>query len=440
MPACSRRLAERRRPTWKRSWPAIDDAVAQRDARVRDDRSVGKRCPTLVEGLTLTREVIAGAQGRRRAVPAPHQGAAVSGRDQPRAWPRADGARPAGRHAGADGRGGGVCAAGVDGAPVPGQTIRSARAAGQSRRRPDHVRSRRLDRTVLATCRRAGLECDATCGAALRLRSLPGIKRDTASISRDAGRRCADEHASRTSLGPAWQESRYTLSDPAQFGRPAGPAPLVAVARYTIDGVPVEIRETVRTARSQAAVRRCAARSAERAAPRRQRDPVERDRAARFRCQPRGARGVAAAQRRNRRRAARCHCGCPPAGRPIRRRSRSRLRVLASARRTVFGPPGFDRRPALPRRGGRDRGRERVSRRLRADRSSRSRSPLSRIDRPRPRCAASSVTTVPGLKVGYVMGDRRSGAARPAAAGRAGDACSASASWRRPICRPTTPS
>jgi hypothetical protein len=41
-------------------------------------------------------------------------------------------------------------------------------------------------------------------------------------------------------------ESRYTLSDSAQFGRPAGPVPLVAVARYTIEGVPVEIRETVR--------------------------------------------------------------------------------------------------------------------------------------------------------------------------------------------------
>jgi LmbE family N-acetylglucosaminyl deacetylase len=47
---------------------------------------------------------------------------------------------------------------------------------------------------------------------------------------------------SRTGLA----ESRYMLSDAAQFGRPAGPAPLVAVARYTIEGVPVEIRETVR--------------------------------------------------------------------------------------------------------------------------------------------------------------------------------------------------
>jgi LmbE family N-acetylglucosaminyl deacetylase len=42
------------------------------------------------------------------------------------------------------------------------------------------------------------------------------------------------------------QESRYTLSDPTQFGRPASAPPLVAVARYSVDGVPVEIRETVR--------------------------------------------------------------------------------------------------------------------------------------------------------------------------------------------------
>jgi LmbE family N-acetylglucosaminyl deacetylase len=42
------------------------------------------------------------------------------------------------------------------------------------------------------------------------------------------------------------QESRYTLSDPAQFGRPAPAPPLVATARYTVNGVPVEMRETVK--------------------------------------------------------------------------------------------------------------------------------------------------------------------------------------------------
>ncbi len=47
---------------------------------------------------------------------------------------------------------------------------------------------------------------------------------------------------SRTGL----HESRYTLSDPSQFGRPVTPAPLTAVARYEVNGVPVEIRETVK--------------------------------------------------------------------------------------------------------------------------------------------------------------------------------------------------
>ncbi len=42
------------------------------------------------------------------------------------------------------------------------------------------------------------------------------------------------------------QESRYTLADPASFGRAASLAPLVAVARYTFDGVPVTLREVVK--------------------------------------------------------------------------------------------------------------------------------------------------------------------------------------------------
>src|SRR5688572_5808564 len=48
------------------------------------------------------------------------------------------------------------------------------------------------------------------------------------------------------------QESRYTLSDPAQFGKPVSTAPLRSVARYSIDGVPIEIRETVRRRESKA--------------------------------------------------------------------------------------------------------------------------------------------------------------------------------------------
>ena len=42
------------------------------------------------------------------------------------------------------------------------------------------------------------------------------------------------------------REDRYTLLTPADFSRPASPPPAVAVARYSVGGVPVEIRETVR--------------------------------------------------------------------------------------------------------------------------------------------------------------------------------------------------
>ena len=42
------------------------------------------------------------------------------------------------------------------------------------------------------------------------------------------------------------QESRYTLTDQAQFGRPASRPPLRAVGRYFIEGVSIEIRDTVK--------------------------------------------------------------------------------------------------------------------------------------------------------------------------------------------------
>ncbi len=48
------------------------------------------------------------------------------------------------------------------------------------------------------------------------------------------------------------QESVYTLSDPSQFSRPDSAPPLRAVARYSIDGVPIEIRDTVKRLESKA--------------------------------------------------------------------------------------------------------------------------------------------------------------------------------------------
>jgi hypothetical protein len=44
----------------------------------------------------------------------------------------------------------------------------------------------------------------------------------------------------------AFTENRYTLSDPSSFGRPFNAAPLVAVARYSVGGVPVEMTSVVR--------------------------------------------------------------------------------------------------------------------------------------------------------------------------------------------------
>lgn len=44
----------------------------------------------------------------------------------------------------------------------------------------------------------------------------------------------------------AFTENRYTLSDPSSFGRPFNPPPLVAAARYVVNGVPVEISDVVR--------------------------------------------------------------------------------------------------------------------------------------------------------------------------------------------------
>lgn len=47
------------------------------------------------------------------------------------------------------------------------------------------------------------------------------------------------------------QESVYTLNDPAHFGKPASPPPLSVVARYSIDGVPIEIRDSVKRRESK---------------------------------------------------------------------------------------------------------------------------------------------------------------------------------------------
>src|SRR5262245_51304475 len=44
----------------------------------------------------------------------------------------------------------------------------------------------------------------------------------------------------------AFTENRYALSDPSLFGRPFNQAPLVAIAKYTVNGVEVEMMEVVK--------------------------------------------------------------------------------------------------------------------------------------------------------------------------------------------------
>ena len=51
----------------------------------------------------------------------------------------------------------------------------------------------------------------------------------------------------------AFTENRYTLSDPLIFGRPFNPAPLVAIANYTVNGVAVR-RWTLSKPRAEPAV------------------------------------------------------------------------------------------------------------------------------------------------------------------------------------------
>jgi hypothetical protein len=75
------------------------------------------------------------------------------------------------------------------------------------------------------------------------LTGAPGWKVDGLRVTvGDDAAMSTKPYFSRTGL----QESRYTLSDPAQFGKPDSPPPLVARASYAVDGVPVEIRETVK--------------------------------------------------------------------------------------------------------------------------------------------------------------------------------------------------
>ena len=157
-----------------------------------------------------------------------------------RRWAGADRDRAAGGTAGADRPGRGVCAAGADGGAGAGPDVRSAGAAGESRRHrvPCDAGASRLEGDrgwqVAARPARRAARCSS------------GISRSTRRFTVTLAADVALSTKPYFSPRRACRRAATRLSDPSQFGRPASTPPLRAVGRYVVDGVPVEIRETVR--------------------------------------------------------------------------------------------------------------------------------------------------------------------------------------------------
>ncbi|MEP7119243.1 MAG: PIG-L family deacetylase, partial [Acidobacteriota bacterium] len=121
-------------------------------------------------------------------------------------------------------------------APVPGQTF--------------EVRTRLANRGAMAILPtgvviEAATGWQATAAGAAVPASLPAqqvaTQRFTVVVAPDAPL-STRPYFSRSGL----QESRYTLDPPTSFGRAWSAPPLVAAARYTVEGVPVTVREVVK--------------------------------------------------------------------------------------------------------------------------------------------------------------------------------------------------
>ena len=213
----------------------IDDAVAKAMAAfVMTDPSAS--VPALVQGLKLTREALAATKDLDAASRSHHQGAAVPGRDQFGNGHGVNCGGAAGRYAGADGAWCGVCAAGSYGGPGAGPDVRSARAAGNR----GGVNAADAAITIEGDRGWNVKPGQATGGATLE-RHQQATLRATVTLANDVPL-STRPYFYRNGL----QESVYTLSDPAQFSRPVSTPPLRAVARYSIDGVPIEIRDSVK--------------------------------------------------------------------------------------------------------------------------------------------------------------------------------------------------
>jgi hypothetical protein len=229
------------------------DASVQRASAAFTLGDPAAAVPGLVDGLRLAREVIAAIAGEPEALFVMR----IKERQFEEAINAALGleltavAQPGGT-AEPTGPAAAFAPPAVMGPPVPGQTFgvvaRLANRGGGT--------------IVLGSYGASGVNGDnRATGAAIEIEAAPGWTvtpgpvATTTSLSRHeltTARftvRLADDVAmstrpyfSRAGLAA----SRYTLSDPSQFGRPASAPPLVAVARYSVNGVPALIRETVR--------------------------------------------------------------------------------------------------------------------------------------------------------------------------------------------------
>ena len=119
-------------------------------------------------------------------------------------------------------------------APVPGQTFEVRTRVtnrGQLAITPDAITLETERGWTVAPAARA--IAPLTTNASTTQRVTVTLAPDVALSSRP--------YFSRASI----QATHYTLSDAAQFGRPAAPSPAVAVVRYTVAGVTVETRQAV---------------------------------------------------------------------------------------------------------------------------------------------------------------------------------------------------
>jgi LmbE family N-acetylglucosaminyl deacetylase len=228
---------------------AIDAAVARAASAftMTDPSAAGAG---LTEGLRLTREVGARIPGEPEAVfvlgvkERQFQDAITSvlGLDfSAFAEPGAPGAAAGGRGAG----GGPFAPAATMPAPVPGQTFAVQMRLANRGGVPIQLGGR--DAFEMRTMR--GWAASLVDGAASSglARHEVTVARFSVTVAEDAPI-STKPYFSRASLN----ESKYEISDPASFGRPFNPAPLIAVAKYSVNGVAVEVSDVVKRRESKA--------------------------------------------------------------------------------------------------------------------------------------------------------------------------------------------